>query len=85
MNYVKMVSIAVTAGLLLSFGGCTKKPSQEELTQLEESKSAAVAAEKKLSELRSQRQELESTLDGKKGELQQLENERNELKDKTGN
>ena len=73
---------AMIAGLTL--GGCTKKPSQEELQRLDESKAAAEAAERKLSELRQERMRLESELDGKKNELQSLENERDALQTQLG-
>ena len=84
MKVIKGISLLMICGAMLISGGCTKKPSQEELTRLEESKAAAEAAEKKLSELRSERQGLESTLDGKKQELQKLETEKETLKSQTG-
>lgn len=66
------------------YGGCTKKPSQDELSKLEEAKQAAESAEKKLTELKQERMQLEATLQSKQGELKQNEDERDDLKKKTG-
>ena len=62
--------------------GCTKKPSQEELAKLEEARSAAESAERKLAELRQERMSLESQLSQKEAELREHEAERDDLKEK---
>ena len=54
----------LTLGLLFGFfllavPNCTQKPSQEEMNKLEEAKSAAEAAEKKLHNLRVKQAETE--------------------------
>jgi hypothetical protein len=64
--------------------GCTKKPSQDELTKVEEAKTAAESAEKKLSELRTERVQLETSLQQKQTDLHQNEAERDDMKKKTG-
>jgi hypothetical protein len=64
--------------------GCTKKPSQDELTKVEESKTAAENAEKKLTELRQERMQLETSLQQKQSDLHQSEAERDDMKKKTG-
>ena len=64
--------------------GCTKRPSDEELMKLEETRSAAESAERKLSELRRERMQLETALQDKQRELQQHEEERDVLKEKMG-
>ena len=64
--------------------GCTKKPSQDEMTKLEEAKQSAESAEKKLTELKQERMQLEATLQSKQTELKQNEDERDDLKKKTG-
>jgi septal ring factor EnvC (AmiA/AmiB activator) len=64
--------------------GCTKKPSQDELTKLEEAKQSAESAEKKLADLKQERMQLETTLQSKQTELKQNEDERDDLKKKTG-
>jgi outer membrane murein-binding lipoprotein Lpp len=78
---VKVVFLAAVVAAI-GLGGCTKKPNQEELTKLEEARSAAESAEKKLAQLREERIALESQLQGKEGELQANEQERDELKAK---
>jgi septal ring factor EnvC (AmiA/AmiB activator) len=64
--------------------GCTKRPNQEELAKLQEAKSAAESAERKLSELRKERMDLEAQLQAKENELKSHETERDELKNKMG-
>lgn len=71
-----MASIALSTTTL---PGCTKKPSQEELSKLDENRQAAESAEKKLAELRRERQQLESQLSQKQGELNQSQSERDSL------
>ena len=76
----KVVSIGVF-GALIAFGGvgCTKKPSQEEVSKLEEARVAAESAEKKLSELRQERMQLEQELQGKQADLNAKQQERDDL------
>jgi len=64
--------------------GCTKKPSQDELTKLDEAKTAAESAEKKLTDLRQERVQLENTLQQKQTDLHQNEQERDDVKKKMG-
>jgi len=73
-------SLVVSATLLPI--GCTKKPSQQEMSKLEESRNAAESAEKKLAELKAERMRLEAQLAAKQGELQKSETERDSLKNK---
>jgi multidrug resistance efflux pump len=63
--------------------GCTKKLNKEELTKVDEAKTAAENAEKKLSELRQERMQLENTLQQKQSDLHQNEAERDDIKEKT--
>ena len=81
ISIMMIVSVAA-AGLMVA--GCTKKPSQEEMTRLEEARSAAESAEKKLDELRQERQSLEQKLSGKETELKGQETERDALKKDMG-
>ena len=69
---------------LCTMGGCTKRPNEEELARLEEAKSAAESAERKLADLRRERMDLESQLGVKQDELRNHEAERDELKEKMG-
>lgn len=59
--------------------GCTKKPSTEDVSKLEDARTAAESAEKKLAELRQERKKLEQELQNKQGELQKTEQERDDL------
>ncbi len=79
LNNFKKIFLVTTLALSTLVWGCTKKPSQDELSRLEESKSAAESAEKKLSELRQQRISLENELNSKKDEIKKLEKERDNL------
>jgi len=82
-KYVKVFAIAAVV-LAGGLGGCTKRPSEEELAKLEEARAAAESAERKLAELRSERMQLEQTLEQKKQELSEHEAERDDLKQKMG-
>ena len=62
------------------FTGCTTKPNQEESGKLQEAKVAAESAERKLSELRQERMQLEQDLSGKQTDLQSQEKELDNLK-----
>jgi len=77
-----LVMGAMMAALVL--GGCTKRPSQEELAKLDEARMAAESAEKKLAELKSERTQLEQALQEKQAELAKQEEELNDLKQKMG-
>jgi len=69
---------------MVGAAGCTKKPNQDELTKLDEAKMAAESAEKKLTDLRQERVELENTLQQKQTDLHQNEAERDDVKKKMG-
>jgi septal ring factor EnvC (AmiA/AmiB activator) len=77
--YVSVISFVVALGGV----GCTKKPSQEEASKLDQARASAESAEKKLSELRQERMQLEQDLQGKQTELSNQEKERDDLKAKT--
>lgn len=80
----RYVAVGLCVALFGLTGGCTKKPSQEELTKLEEARAAAESAERKLAELRTERETLEAQLQEKESELQQHQEERDELRQKMG-
>jgi chromosome segregation ATPase len=71
--------LVVGSGVLV---GCTKKPSNQDISKLEEARAAAESAERKLSELRQERMKLEQDLQSKQSELNSNEQERDDLKDK---
>jgi len=77
-RYVLIGSFVVMCGMT----GCTKKPNDEELAKLEEARSAAESAERKLAELRQERMNLESQLSAKEAEMREHEAERDDLKEK---
>jgi cell division protein FtsB len=83
----KDISILVLCAIMALFmiGGCTKKPSPQELNKLTEQRMAAEAAEKKLDELKAERIQLEAQLEAKKEELNKIEAERDAIKGKLGN
>jgi chromosome segregation ATPase len=60
--------------------GCTKKPSNQDVSKLEDARSAAEGAEKKLAELKQERLKLEQDLQSKQSDLQKNEQERDNLK-----
>jgi Skp family chaperone for outer membrane proteins len=68
-------AFVISSGLI----GCSPKPSNEDIGKLEQARVAAESAEKKLHELRQERMQLESELQGKQGELQATEKENAEI------
>ena len=62
MRALKLISfVAVAASLTLgTVAGCTKKPNQNDVAKLEEAKTAAESAEKKLYDLKQERMKLEA-------------------------
>jgi len=59
--------------------GCTKKPSTEDVSKLDDARTAAEDAEKKLGELRQERMKLEQDLQDQQTELQKNEQEKSDL------
>jgi outer membrane murein-binding lipoprotein Lpp len=87
MRASHVLKLVVIAALIACGGmgaGCTKKPGQDELSKLDESRSAAESAEKKLNELKQERTRLESDLQQKQNELKKNEEERDNIKQKVG-
>jgi septal ring factor EnvC (AmiA/AmiB activator) len=86
MRKISIIARLLLAGLLICgtslMVGCTKKPSTNDISKLEEARSAAEGAERKLAELRQERLKLEADLQTKQGELQSNEKERDDLKNK---
>lgn len=84
MSYLNTISkwmVIATFVLMCGMVGCGR-PSEEQLTRLEEARSAAESAERKLSELRQERMSLESQLSQKEAELREHEAEVVDLKEK---
>jgi hypothetical protein len=62
MKAFKLISCVAVAGCLVfgGAGGCTKAPNKDDVAKLEEAKSAAESANKKLSDLKQERMRLEA-------------------------
>ncbi len=76
MNKLKILMIGVTTLAMLSLSSCKWKPSEEQIKQLEETKAAALSAEKTLQEKKAERQEWEKKVAAKKTELQNLQKDK---------
>ncbi len=72
---VALIGVTFSIG---GFSGCTPKPSTEENSKLDEARAAAESAERKLSELRMERINLEKQLEGT---ATQEQSEKQELKE----
>jgi hypothetical protein len=83
-HLVKLFVIAAFLAAGAMGAGCTKKPNKDELSKLDEAKSAAEGAEKKLYELKQERQRLEGDLQQKQADLKKNEEERDNIKQKVG-
>ena len=86
MHKFAMVAKLLCMGALV-FGavtmvGCSKKPDTQDLSKLEESRSAAEGAERKLADLKQERMKLEQDLQSKQSQLQGSEKERDSLQQK---
>ncbi len=82
-KWLKRLSTLVLAVSIFSLpllGGCTKHPSPQELTRLEEAAKAAEAAEKTLQQKKEEKAALEAELSAKKTQLKKLEAKRDAVK-----
>jgi len=66
--------IVIMASLIFVIGGCTKYASEEDLAELERQKQAALAAEKKVEDLKREKADLERQLAAKERELREAQN-----------
>jgi Flp pilus assembly protein TadB len=76
MRKFKIVMIGLASIAMLSLSSCKWKPSEEQIKTLEETKAAALSAEKTLAEKKAERQEWEKKVAAKKAELQKLQNDK---------
>jgi outer membrane murein-binding lipoprotein Lpp len=81
---LRIVAVGACIGAAGISAGCSKRPGKDELSKLDEAKSASESAEKKLSDLKQERTQLESELQQKQNELNRNEAERDSLKQKLG-
>ena len=73
-----LFALVVVASFLLS--GCTRYANEEQLTTLDESDAAAVAAENKVAEKERERDELQRKLAEKQEELRKVQAEKEKVK-----
>jgi len=73
-----LMALGMIALLLSTFAwtGCAKHPNQQQLQQLEETKQAALSAEKQLAECQQQKADLEKQLKAKQEELAKVKTEK---------
>ena len=69
LNLIVLLLFGVST---ISITSCGWKPSEEEIKQLEETKSATLAAEKTYSEKQTEHQQLEAKVNAKKAELDKI-------------
>ncbi len=79
---IAKVSAASVIAVALMTSGCTKKPSQEELSALDNARGAAISAEKLKNKKIEERMGLEAELKSKRAVLAPHEEERDDLKQK---
>ena len=79
----KYAKISIMAVLVVAFlAGCTWHPGEEDIQALEETKTAALAAEKTLSDKKTERKDLEAKLEAKKAELVKVKAEKEKVMQK---
>ena len=84
-KFMKVVSIAVLLAFMfgtLTITGCTKYANEEELRALDDQKAAALAAEKKVQDMESEKSNLERELQSKKAELDKVKKEKEAVQDR---
>jgi uncharacterized protein YlxW (UPF0749 family) len=80
---VVFFSLVLVVSLVL--GGCTKYANEKQITKLDESEAAALAAEKKTADLEKEKADLQAKLAEKQAELQKVQAEKESIKAKLGN
>lgn len=73
-KYAKILFMSTL--VLIFLIACTSHPDEEQIQALEETKAAALAAEKTLAEKKQARKELEAKLEAKKAELEKVKAEK---------
>lgn len=79
-KYTKILVMAIL--VLAFFVACTSHPDEEQIKALEETKAAALAAEKTLADKKQERKDLESQLAAKKSELAKVKAEKEKVMQK---
>ena len=78
-KFTKTVNLIIAFLFALSITSCGWKASEEEIKQLEETKAAALAAEKTYADKQSERADLEKQVQTKKDELAKLKADRDKV------
>ncbi|MDZ7373826.1 MAG: hypothetical protein ONB23_07620 [candidate division KSB1 bacterium] len=73
---VAALGMLVLVAMSLTWIGCAKHPSKEQLQRLEETKQAALAAEQQLAQCQQQKADLEKQLKAKQDELAKVQAEK---------
>lgn len=76
MNKLKVLLVILFGVATISVTSCGWKPSDQEIKQLEETKAAALSAEKTLADKKTERQELEAKVAAKKAELEKVKTDK---------
>ncbi len=82
---MKAISFVVLLAFMLgslTLTGCTKYANDDQLKLLNDTEAAALAAEKKIGELESEKADLERELQAKKAELDKANKEKETVKDR---
>ena len=79
-----MITALFSFSLFLSTG-CSRHPNPEQISAMEEARSACLAAEQKLNEVQQQREALESKLSSLKNELDGLNKEKQDIQQRLTN
>lgn len=75
-----VVALSAAALILSLSAGCSRGPSQKELSALEEQRQAVLSAEKKLADKKGEQNQLEQKVAEKKSKKQALEEKRSATK-----
>jgi len=87
-KFMKSVSTFVLLAFMLgtlAFTGCTKYANDDQLKVLDETRSAALAAERKVQDLEAQKANLVKERDAKKAELESVKAEKEKVKERLSN
>ncbi len=73
---LNFVLVGVFSFSILVATGCSRHPNEEQINKMEETRSAALAAEQKLADVKKERESLEQQVATKKTELENVQNEK---------
>lgn len=79
------IIIGIFSFSLLISTGCSRHPNTEQISKMEEARSACLAAEQKLNDVQKQREGVEQKLASKKDELNGLQKEKDLIQQRLSN